>query len=148
MTGFRSSSRRRYLGLALVTASILALQVMFTRIFSIMIWHHFTYLIIGVALLGGGASGTFLAVRAWDAATIERRLGKLVVVYSLVVLLNLAIIGSVAIDPLRGRQIVQTLIGLALYFSGLFTTFFLSWRTDCFRCIHIVAQRSASSVLR
>lgn len=125
MTNVRRSSWSRYLGLALVTASILALQVTFTRIFSIMIWHHFTYMIIGVALLGGGASGTFLAVRAWDAATIERRLGKLVVVYSLAVLLNLAIIGSVAIDPLRGRQIVQTLIGLALYFAGLFTTFFL-----------------------
>lgn len=125
MTDVRNSSWRRYLGLALVTASILALQVTFTRIFSIMIWHHFTYLIIGVALLGGGASGTFLAVRAWDAAKLERRLGKLVVVYSLAILLNLAIIGSVAIDPLRGRQIVQTLIGLALYFAGLFTTFFL-----------------------
>ncbi len=125
MTDVRSSSWRRYLGLALVTASILALQVTFTRIFSIMIWHHFTYLIIGVALLGGGASGTFLAVRAWDAAKLERRLGKLVVVYSLAVLLNLAIIGSVAIDPLRGSQIVQTLVGLALYFAGLFTTFFL-----------------------
>lgn len=125
MAGVHHSSWRRYLGLALVTASILALQVTFTRIFSIMIWHHFTYLIIGVALLGGGASGTFLAVRAWDAAKLERRLGKLVVAYSLAVLLNLAIIGSVAIDPLRGSQIVQTLIGLALYFAGLFTTFFL-----------------------
>ncbi len=125
MSDTRHSSWRRYLGLALVTASILALQITFTRIFSIMIWHHFTYLVIGVALLGGGASGTFLAVRAWPAATIERRLGKLVVLYSLVVLLNLAIISSIAIDPLRGSQIVQTLVGLAVYFAGLFTTFFL-----------------------
>ncbi|MGQ9549170.1 MAG: hypothetical protein ACUVWS_11125, partial [Roseiflexus sp.] len=118
-------SWRRYVGLALVTASILALQITFTRIFSIMIWHHFTYLIIGVALLGGGASGTFLAVRRWSAAVLERRLGRLVIVYSLIVLLNLAIIGGIAIDPLRGSQIVQTLIGLAIYFVGLFTTFFL-----------------------
>lgn len=125
MTNVQHSSWRRYLGLALVTASILALQVTFTRIFSIMIWHHFTYLIIGVALLGGGASGTFLAVRAWDADTLKRRLGKLVVAYSLMVLINLAIIGSIAIDPLRGGQIAHTLIGLAVYFVGLFTTFFL-----------------------
>jgi hypothetical protein len=118
-------SWRRYVGLALVTASILALQITFTRVFSIMIWHHFTYLIIGVALLGGGASGTFLAVRGWSAATLERRLGGLVIGYSLIVLLNLAIIGGIAIDPLRGSQIVQTLIGLAIYFVGLFTTFFL-----------------------
>jgi hypothetical protein len=63
MAGVHVHSWRRYVGLALVTASILALQITFTRMFSIMIWHHFTYLIIGVALLGGGASGTFLAVR-------------------------------------------------------------------------------------
>ncbi|NJO00148.1 MAG: hypothetical protein HC875_41575 [Anaerolineales bacterium] len=43
----------KYLGLALISASVLALQVIFTRIFSIMIWHHFTYLVVGVALLGG-----------------------------------------------------------------------------------------------
>jgi hypothetical protein len=125
MAGVHVHSWRRYVGLALVTASILALQITFTRVFSIMIWHHFTYLIIGVALLGGGASGTFLAVRGWSAATLERRLGRLVIGYSLMVLLNLAIIGGIAIDPLRGSQIVQTLIGLAIYFVGLFTTFFL-----------------------
>lgn len=118
-------SWHRYIGLALITASILALQVTFTRMFSIMIWHHFTYLIIGVALLGGGAAGTFLAVREWDIATIGRRLGKLVIVYSLTILFNLVIVGSVAIDPLRGSQIVQTLIGLAIYFFSLFATFFL-----------------------
>ena len=101
MAGVHVHSWRRYVGLALVTASILALQITFTRMFSIMIWHHLTYLIIGVALLGGGTSGTFLAVRGWSAATLERRLGRLVIGYSLIVLLNLAIIGGIAIDPLR-----------------------------------------------
>jgi hypothetical protein len=115
----------RYIGLALITASVLALQVIFTRIFSIMIWHHFTYLVIGIAMLGGGASGVFLAVRRWNSATIERRLGRLSAAFSASILLNLLIMNSVGIDPLRGSQIVQTLIGLAIYFAGLFTTFFL-----------------------
>jgi hypothetical protein len=114
----------RYVGLALVSGAVLALQVTFTRIFSLMIWHHFTYLVIGVAMLGGGAAGTFLAVRQWDHQTIGRRIGLLAVVFSLCTLLNLVAISLVAIDPLRARQLPWTLVGLAIYFSCLFLTFF------------------------
>lgn len=119
----------KYLGLALVSGSVLALQVTFTRIFSLMIWHHFTYLVIGVALLGGGAAGTFLAVRQWDSATTLRWIGRLTVAFSLSILLNLVVISIVQIDPLRAREFVQTLIGLAIYFAALFTTFFLGGLT-------------------
>lgn len=114
----------KYLGLALVTASILALQVVFTRIFSIMIWHHFTYLVIGVAMLGGGAAGTFLAVRQWKHEQLSERLGKLTLAYSVCILVNLLTISAIGIDPLRGSEIVRTLFGLAIYFVVLFTTFF------------------------
>ncbi len=64
------SAVSKYLGLALIAARILAFQVIFTRIFSMMIWHHFTYLVVGVALLSGGAVGIYLAGRQWGAAKI------------------------------------------------------------------------------
>ncbi len=52
--------------LALVSASILAYEVLLIRLFSIVQWHHFTYMVISIALLGFGASGTFLALtRDW-----------------------------------------------------------------------------------
>ncbi len=114
----------KYLGLALVSGGVLALQIAFTRIFSLMIWHHFTYLVIGVALLGGGAAGTFLAVRQWDVATIRARIGLLAVLFSLVSLLNLVAIGTVAIDPLRSTQLAWAIVGLGIYFACLFATFF------------------------
>jgi hypothetical protein len=116
---------RVYLGVALVSASILALQVIFTRIFSIMIWHHFTYLIVGVALLGGGAAGVFLAVRRWRHDVIKRRLGPLALAFSLSTLAMLAIIVFVHFDPLRFDDVLWTLVGLAIYFAGLFATFML-----------------------
>ena len=54
------------LALALVSASILAYEVLLIRLFSIVQWHHFTYMVISIALLGFGASGTFLALaRGW-----------------------------------------------------------------------------------
>ena len=37
-------------------------EVLLTRLFSIILWHHFAYMLISVALLGYGAAGTFVAV--------------------------------------------------------------------------------------
>ncbi len=115
----------RYGGVALVSGSVLALQVIFTRVFSIMIWHHFTYLVIGVALLGGGAAGTFLAVRDWSAEKLERRLGKLAAAFGLSILLSLAVVLLLPFDPLRASDLLRSVLGLAAYFAALFTTFFL-----------------------
>ncbi len=44
---------------ALSTAAI-AYEILLTRLFSIVLWHHFAFMIISLALLGIGASGTFL----------------------------------------------------------------------------------------
>lgn len=115
----------RYWGLAVISGSIVALQVIFTRIFSIMIWHHFSYLVIGVALLGGGAAGTFLAVRQWSQAKLDERIGLLAVAFSVSILVNVLAIASIEFDPLRAQQIVRALFGLTAYFTTLFATFFL-----------------------
>jgi len=47
---------------ALVSAAALAYEVLLMRLFSIIQWHHFAYMIISLALLGYGASGTFIAI--------------------------------------------------------------------------------------
>jgi hypothetical protein len=48
--------------IALVSASALAYEVLLMRLFSIIQWHHFAYMIISLALLGYGISGVFLAL--------------------------------------------------------------------------------------
>lgn len=63
-----SLRKRRPVGLpvlgavAALSAAALGYEVLLTRLFSIVQWHHFAYLVISVALLGFGASGTFLVV--------------------------------------------------------------------------------------
>ena len=42
-------------GVALVSAAAIATQIALTRIYAITLWHHFAYLVVGVALLGFGA---------------------------------------------------------------------------------------------
>lgn len=47
---------------ALASAAAIAYEVLLVRWFSIIQWHHFAYMIISLALLGYGASGSFLSV--------------------------------------------------------------------------------------
>ncbi len=53
--------RCREAALLFVSATVLAYQVLLVRAFSIGQWHHFAYMVVSIALLGFGASGTLLA---------------------------------------------------------------------------------------
>ena len=49
-----------HLAIAVLSAATLAYEVLLLRLFAIVQWHHFAYMAISIALLGFGASGTFL----------------------------------------------------------------------------------------
>ncbi len=54
------------IAISLVSAGVIAFEVLLLRLYAIGQWHHFAYMIISIALLGYGASGTFLALaRGW-----------------------------------------------------------------------------------
>ncbi|MGZ5000204.1 MAG: spermine/spermidine synthase domain-containing protein [Methylomonas sp.] len=48
--------------IGMISASALAYEVLLMRLFSIIQWHHFAYMIISLALLGYGVSGVVLAL--------------------------------------------------------------------------------------
>lgn len=48
----------------LISAAVLAYEILLMRLFSITQWHHFAYMIISIALLGFGASGTCISLFA------------------------------------------------------------------------------------
>ncbi len=52
------------LSLSLISAAALSYEILLMRLLSIVQWHHFAYMIISLALLGYGASGTFLTLAA------------------------------------------------------------------------------------
>ena len=66
--------RCREAALLLVSASVLSYQVILVRAFSIGQWHHFAYMVISIALLGFGASGTLLAALERKRASTAARL--------------------------------------------------------------------------
>ena len=54
--------RRLFLATLLISATAIAYEILLMRVLSIVQWHHFAYMIISLALLGYGASGTFIAL--------------------------------------------------------------------------------------
>ncbi|HEU0233531.1 MAG TPA: SAM-dependent methyltransferase [Gallionella sp.] len=54
--------RPPFIAIGLLSACVLAYEVLLTRLFSIVLWHHFAYMIISAAMLGYGASGTVLTL--------------------------------------------------------------------------------------
>lgn len=66
----------RFIALASISAAILAYQVLLTRLFAIVQWHHFAFIAISVALLGFGISAAALAIAQ---RTVERRLDAIFV---------------------------------------------------------------------
>jgi hypothetical protein len=60
------SSRPPLWSVGLISAAALAYEILLMRLFSIIQWHHFAYMMISLALLGFGASGSFLVLaRGW-----------------------------------------------------------------------------------
>jgi len=54
--------RLLFLATLLVSAAAIAYEILLMRMLSIVQWHHFAYMIISLALLGYGVSGTFIAL--------------------------------------------------------------------------------------
>ncbi len=53
------SQRRKHLAIALVSAAIILLQITVTRILSVMLWYHWAFFSISLAMLGVGAPGVW-----------------------------------------------------------------------------------------
>ena len=70
-------SPRILLAIGLLSAAALAYEVLLVRLFSIIQWHQFAFMIISVALLGYGAGGSFLSL--W-AARLRQRFGAAFVI--------------------------------------------------------------------
>ena len=53
---------RKHLAIGLISATIIAYQLVVMQIFVYTQWHHFGFMIISVALLGFGVAGTYISI--------------------------------------------------------------------------------------
>jgi spermidine synthase len=85
------SLRRTMTGVALVSCASLLLELGLTRLFSVVLFYHFAFLAISVALLGLGAGGVFAFLRRdrlqlWELRPLAYRLSLMEAISVLVVL--------------------------------------------------------------
>ena len=79
-----SPSRRHLAGVALVSATLLMTELALTRIFSVVMYYHFAFLAISIALFGLSASGVFayVARRRLDRVPTDALLAAQSLVYA------------------------------------------------------------------
>lgn len=112
-------SRAIPLSVAVVSAAVLAYEVLLVRLFSIVSWHHFAYMIISIALLGFGASGSVLTLmRPYLSRRFTATFATCAVLFSATAVLSFSFAMRLPFNPLAivwdGHQL------LWLGFSYLF----------------------------
>lgn len=115
-------SRSAYVGVFLLAASIILLQIALTRVLAVMMWHHLTYVVISIALLGFGASGSILTLqRARGGGTGNPRdsMALLSALFGAGTLGSLALLRIIEVDSLR---LASSFANLAALFAMFVVT--------------------------
>lgn len=78
-----------YSGIFFLCLSLLLYEIVLTRIFSVLLWYHFAFLVISVALFGNGVSALFIFIaKKWFP---EKRFEKDLLLFSFLVPLSMVI---------------------------------------------------------
>ncbi len=115
-----------YLALALISAATLSFQVALTRFFSLAQGHHFAFMAISLALLGIGASGTYLSLRQSATIIWQRTFIVGAALFTLSVPAAYLAINYLPFDAYRIAWERVQLLWLVLYYLALTIPFFFS----------------------
>ena len=63
--GAKGSAERRSLDIFVISLAALLVEISFTRVISFKLFYYYTYLAIGLALLGIGSGGVIVATSTW-----------------------------------------------------------------------------------
>jgi len=134
-----SAPFKRTLCVFLLAMSVLSLEVALTRIFSFITFHHFTYLVISIAMLGFGAAGTYLTTQKpnIDPAGSEEFLAKNVGFLGLTIVAAVVLIPRIHFNPmdmylhkdyghLISFLLIVLLAGAPFYFGGICIGYIIS----------------------
>jgi hypothetical protein len=113
-----------YLALLFISAATLAFQVTLTRFFALAQGHHLAFMAISLALLGAGASGTYLSLRPPTVVGLPRLLTTGSTLFTLSVPAAYLAINFLPFDAYRLALERSQLLWLALYYLALTTPFF------------------------
>lgn len=122
-----ASPRSLLAGIFCLGLSVIMFEIALTRVFAIMMWHHFTYMVISIGLLGFGASGSLLTATGLGQkeGAAERALVWTSVGYGLSVVLAFCFTTFVRIDSLAIWEQPSNALALFLIYLIVFVPFLL-----------------------
>jgi hypothetical protein len=113
-----------YLALGLISAAMLAWQVALTRFFALAQGSHLAFMAISLALLGLGASGTYLSLKPPTHSNLPRRLSQGTLLFALSVPVTYLAVNYLPFDAYRLAWEPGQWLWLALYYLALTVPFF------------------------
>jgi hypothetical protein len=107
----------------------LAFEIALTRLFSISLWYHFAFMVISIAMLGIGASGTVLSLfpklrNPLPAKSISPTVGTYGLFLGATMAFSYVISNALPFDPVRLSWDRTQLLYIVLYYLILSTPFF------------------------
>lgn len=120
-------TRSLRLGLLLVSAATLTFEITLTRLFSVGQFYHFAFMIVSIALLGFGASGTALTIfPALGRKNPQRALGLLGLATGISILGSYLLTNLLPFDSFSIAWDRRQVAILVLHYVALATPFFFS----------------------
>ena len=119
--------RRLFTATLLVSAGAIGYELLLMRVLSIVQWHHFAYMIISLALLGYGASGTFIAVfQRHLESRFEAAFATSALLFSITMVVCFALGQRVPFNALEIVWDPQQFVYLSLIYLVFFVPFFFA----------------------
>jgi len=119
---------RYFLGIFVLSAATLLLELAFTRVLSVAIWYHFSFLVISTALLGFGVSGVTLSM--WASLRERENLDKALSVLSFsfggTTIVSYWLMQHIPFDPFGLIFHWSQFLFMPLYYLNLVVPFFFS----------------------
>lgn len=113
---------RIFAGIFLFSSSALSYEITLTRIFSISLWYHFAFMVISIAMLGIGASGTVLSL--YPKLKDPSKIGIYGLFLGAGIGLSYILSNQIPFDPVRLSWDRIQLLYICLYYIVLSIPFF------------------------
>jgi hypothetical protein len=127
-----------YIGIGLISLATLLFEVSLIRVFSVSQWYHFAFMVVSIALLGYGASGSFLML--FQSRFKENYLNALrttAFLFSISIILSYIVVNRIPFDPVKlawdKYQLLRLLgyyffLGIPFFFAGLTISITFTYR--------------------
>src|SRR3954452_9863362 len=153
-----SSQRGLLAGVALSSFSALLLELGLTRLFSVILFYHFAFLAISIALLGLGAGGVFAYLKkAWLAQWTTRQIGvattllnAVAIVVALLIVLHTKVSLELSIRNFAKLSEIYLLSAVPFFGTGLmFSVIFAreTWRVGSLYAADLIGGSAAGLVI-